>query len=97
MQHYGLQSVFLFNAALASLWLLLIVTMRKPRYLSNQLLNVGELDEAGADQLALKLSRIVGVAEATVIAADGVAYLKVDKHQLDRDALLAYSVAEGAI
>jgi MFS family permease len=96
MQHYGLQSVFMFNATLAGLWLLLIVSMRKPRYLSNQLLNVGELDEAGADQLALKLSRIVGVAEATVIATDGVAYLKVDKHQLDRDALLAYSVAESA-
>ncbi len=94
MQHHGLQSVFLFNAALAGLWLLLIVTMREPRYLSSQLLNVGELDDAGADQLAVKLSRVAGVAEATVIAVDGVAYLKVDKQQLDRDALLTYSVAE---
>ncbi len=96
MQHYGLQSVFMFNAAMAGLWLLLIVSMREPRYLSSQLLNVGPLDEASADQLAVKLSRITGVAEATVIAADGVAYLKVDKYQLDRDALLAYSVAESA-
>ncbi len=96
MQHYGMQSVFLFNAALASVWLFLVISMREPRYLSSQLLNVGSLDEADADQLALNLSKIAGVAEATVIAADGVAYLKVDKHRLDRDALLAYSATQGA-
>jgi MFS family permease len=96
MEHYGLQSVFVFNAALAGLWLLLVVTMRKPQYLSSQLLNVGLLDEAAANELALKLSRITGVAEATVIAEDGVAYLKVDKHQLDQEALLAFSVTEKA-
>jgi len=76
--------------------LLLVVTMRKPQYLSSQLLNVGPLNKAAADQLALKLSRVAGVAEATVIAEDGVAYLKVDKHHLDQEALLAYSVTENA-
>jgi hypothetical protein len=96
MEHFGLRSVFIFNAVLAGLWLLLVVTMRKPQYLSSQLLNVGPLDEAKADLLAHKLSRVAGVAEATVIAEDGVAYLKVDKHQLDQEALLTYSVAENA-
>ena len=96
MEHFGLQSVFIFNAALASVWLVLAMSMRKPRYLSSQLLNVGLLDEATADQLADKLSRVAGVAEVTVIAEDGVAYLKVDKRQLDQDALLTYSVTENA-
>jgi MFS family permease len=96
MEHFGLRSVFIFNAVLAGLWLLLVVTMRKPQYLSSQLLNVGQLDEAAADQLAQKLSRVAGVAEATVIAEDGVAYLKVDKHHLDQEALLAYSITENA-
>jgi MFS family permease len=96
MQHFGLQSVFIFNALLAGFWLLLAITMHKPQYLTSQLLNVGLLDEAAASQLALKLSRITGVAEATVIAEDGVAYLKVDKQRLDHDALLAFSVTENA-
>ena len=96
MQHFGLQSVFIFNALLAGLWLLLAITMQKPQYLTSQLLNVGLLDEAAASQLALKLSRITGVAEATVIAEDGVAYLKVDKHHLDQEALNAFSVTENA-
>ena len=96
MQHFGLQSVFIFNALLAGFWLLLAITMHKPQYLTSQLLNVGLLEEAAASQLALKLSRITGVAEATVIAEDGVAYLKVDKQRLDHDALLAFSVTENA-
>jgi MFS family permease len=96
MEHFGLQSVFIFNSVLAGLWLLLVISMRKPRYLSSQLLNVGSLDETTADQLADKLSRVAGVTEVTVIAEDGVAYLKVDKQELDQDALLAYSVTENA-
>ena len=96
MEHHGIQSVFIFNSALACLWLLLVISMRKPRYLSSQLLSVGSLDETGADQLADKLSQVAGVAEVTVIAEDGVAYLKVDKRQLDHDALQAYSVTEDA-
>jgi multidrug efflux pump subunit AcrB len=88
--------VFIFNSALAALWLLLVISMRKPRYLSSQLLNVGSLDETTANQLADKLSRVAGVTEVTVIAEDGVAYLKVDKQELDQDALLAYSVTENA-
>ena len=96
MEHFGLQSVFIFNSALAVLWLLLVISMRKPRYLSSQLLNVGSLDETTANQLADKLSRVAGVTEVTVIAEDGVAYLKVDKQELDQDALLAYSVTENA-
>jgi MFS family permease len=96
MEHFGLQSVFIFNSALAALWLLLVISMRKPRYLSSQLLNVGSLDETTANQLADKLSRVAGVTEVTVIAEDGVAYLKVDKQELDQDALLAYSVTENA-
>ena len=96
MEHFGLQSVFIFNSALAGLWLLLVISMRKPRYLSSQLLNVGQLDEITADQLADKLSCVAGVTEVTVIAEDGVAYLKVDKQELDRDALLAFSTTENA-
>ena len=77
---------------MAGLWLLAAVTMRSPSYLSTFLLNVGDIDEARARALEVKLSQIQGVAEAVVIAEDQVAYLKVDNKVLDKDALYTYSV-----
>jgi hypothetical protein len=42
------------------------------------------------------LSQVAGVEEATVIAADGVAYLKVDKRRLDMETLRSFSITENA-
>ncbi|UCE90526.1 MAG: MFS transporter [Pseudomonadota bacterium] len=91
---WGVPGVLWFNAAVAALWLVLALTMRNPTYLSSYLLNVGEVDEAGARALAMRLTAVAGVAEAVVIAEDGVAYLKVDAHALDRDALDAFSATK---
>ncbi|MDH5446871.1 MAG: MFS transporter [Gammaproteobacteria bacterium] len=90
-QEYGLQGVFLGNAVMAAIWLVFAVTMREPGYLSSYLLRVGEVDEHEAEDLVDKLSEITGVEEAVVIPEDGVAYLKVDKKVLDREALVAFS------
>ena len=84
---YGLKGVFAFATLGALAWLLVAWTMRSPRYLSSYLLNVGALDEVEARLLALRLGQVRGVAEAVVIAAEGVAYLKVDRHALDEVAL----------
>lgn len=84
---YGLKGVFAFATLGALAWLLVAWTMRSPRYLSSYLLNVGALDEVEARLLALRLGQVRGVAEAVVIAAEGVAYLKVDRRALDEVAL----------
>jgi MFS family permease len=84
---YGLKGVFAFATLGALAWLLVAWTMRSPRYLSSYLLNVGALDEVEARLLALRLSEVQGVAEAVVVAAEGVAYLKVDRGVLDEAAL----------
>ncbi|MDS4020322.1 MAG: MFS transporter [Candidatus Competibacter sp.] len=84
---YGLKGVFAFATLGALAWLLVAWTMRSPRYLSSYLLNVGALDEVEARLLALRLGQVPGVAEAVVVAAEGVAYLKVDRHALDEVAL----------
>ncbi|MDZ7661295.1 MFS transporter [Thiohalophilus sp.] len=91
-EHYTLTSLFLFNMALAGIWLLLVVSMRQPSYYTSQLLNVGNLDEQQAEELVRKLSAVPGVIEAIIVAEEGVAYLKVDKPKLDQTALFAYSV-----
>lgn len=90
---FGIQAVFGFCAALAVIWFMVAATMQSPRYLSSHLINVGPVDEKRARQLVAELTRVTGVAEAVVVVEDGIAYMKVDLHALDREALKQYSVA----
>ncbi len=94
MKLYGVPGVFAFAASIAGVWFLIALTMKAPSYLSTYLLNVGQLSAAEAGQLAGRLTEVEGVAEAVVVAEDGVAYLKVDAKKLDEAALLAFSASE---
>jgi len=76
---------------LVATWLLLAATMKSPRYVSTYLLNIGHIAERDVRPMVAKLVQIRGVAEATIIAEEGVAYLKVDLKALDMDELLFYS------
>ena len=89
--NHGLASVFIVCAGLCVLWLLVSIGMRNPLPLSTHLLNLGEVSEQMADELAARLLSVPGVAEAVVVAEDGIAYLKVDRKRLDREALRAFS------
>lgn len=93
-QHVSSESVFLFGAMVAAVWVLLAATMKNPRYLSSHMINVGEVSEAEARHLVALLTQIKGVAEAVVIPEDGVAYLKVDSHAVDFDELNKFSVSQ---
>jgi len=92
-QNFGVEGVFLGNAVLAGIWLLVAISMQQPSYLSSYLLRVGEVDEDRAEKLVDQLNAVRGVAEAVVIPEDGVAYLKVDNRKLDKDALYAFSAS----
>ena len=84
---FGLASVFLFCGLSAMLWLLIAAGMEQPRQLSTRLVKVDVTDADSASGMASKITQIAGVAEAVVIAEDGVAYLKVDLEKLDEQAL----------
>ncbi|VAW94451.1 Inner membrane transport protein YajR [hydrothermal vent metagenome] len=88
---YGFETIFILNMGFVAVWLLLAISMKQPGYLSTQLLHVGQISESEVNELASQLLNIRGVAEATVIAQDSVAYLKVDKKLLDQDSLWKYS------
>ena len=81
-QHAGTGAVFEFNGVLAALWLVLAATMRPPTYLASRVLRLGE-GARDARQLAAALREVPGVAEAVVVAEEGVAYLKVDSRVYD--------------
>ena len=90
---WGIATVFGTCAALLFAWVGFAISMRNPRALSTHLLNVGAITPAGVQELTDRLLRVDGVAEAVVVAEDGIAYLKVDGKTLDRDALRAFSSA----
>ena len=84
---FGLHGVFLFTALGALLWLLVAASMKPPRLLSSYIHKVVVRDPADAERLSRELGGIAGVAEAVVIADEGVAYLRVDKRVFDETAL----------
>ncbi|UCB56343.1 MAG: MFS transporter [Thiotrichales bacterium] len=89
---WGIDGVYLTVLVAVLLWLLAAVTMRQPRYLSTYLLNVGVRKESEINSLTNGLAAVAGVVEVSVIADEGVAYLKVEKHVLDDEKLLSFGV-----
>lgn len=85
--HYTMETVFAFSAGLAGIWFILVATMQKPRHLVSYLLPVGPQNHEQALHLSQKLMQIPGVAEAIVIVEDEIAYLKVDRQQIDQAVL----------
>ena len=83
-QHH-LEGVFIFAALLGLLWLLVAITMPKPKHLGTFMLKL----EREINQEAL--SNIDGVEEVVIMQDEGVAYLKVDNAIVDKNKLMAFA------
>jgi len=92
-QHFGDQGVLVFAVIAGGLWLLVAAGMSNPRSLRLRMLNVGKLSPVEAGRLSTRLAQIPGVAEAVVVAEEGMAYLKVDAREVDPEVLDEFSVA----
>ena len=86
-QYAGTHAVFLFSAIGATLWLLLALSMPRPEKLSSYIYKIDASESEGTEQLAQRLLALAGVAEAVVVAEEGVAYLKIDKQVFDEASL----------
>lgn len=84
---YGAPAVFLLCALVALSWLLLSFSMKPPRYWANLLISLQSVTEQGADEFTLEMLKLKGVEDITLHYDEGVAYLKVDNQQLDRQEL----------
>jgi MFS family permease len=91
---WGIEGLYISVFAALLVWLLLAASMQQPRYLSTYLLNIGIRNESEIAGLTRQLAAVTGVAEVSVIAQEGVAYLKVEKHVLDDEKLLSFVVTE---
>jgi MFS family permease len=87
-QHFGPSWVFGFCAALSLLWLAAAAGMREPVKGGTRTYNVPRMDATQADGLSRRLAGLPGVREAMVMAAEGVAYLKVDSARFDEQRVL---------
>ena len=85
--------MFVLTTAVLCVWLLLILSMREPRFLATHQLRVSVQTAPQAEKLARKLAVVPGVAEVIVIAEEGIAYLKVDPRTLDKKTLESFSVS----
>jgi len=72
----------------------LAITMKKPFFFTSYLLNVGKITEDRAQEILKDLSRISGVVDVTVIAEDGIAYLKIDKQHVNMDELHCFAAKD---
>ncbi|MCB1875561.1 MAG: MFS transporter [Chromatiales bacterium] len=92
---FGESAVYAFCAGAGLIWLLLASGMRNPKPLKSVLLRVNVSGEGEARSLVSRLTQVSGVAEAVVVAEDGIAYLKVDSRNFDSADLAAFGAAEG--
>lgn len=89
--HYGYTGVFLLGAAMAWLWIFVALTLPKPRFYTASILELAEQWEGDISSLELEISQVLGVKEVSIDPDECIAYLKVDKKELDEEALFAFS------
>ncbi len=90
LQNYDQSAVFLFAFLMFLLWFLVASTMQAPVDFKSYTAELGELQHIHVEQVAAALQALPGVTEATVIAEEGVAYLRVNKNTFEEDKVKAY-------
>ncbi len=87
---HGLSGVAMMCAAALVAWLLVLLTGSAPVLFDSRVLKITSASKAEAGGLSEELARIPGVLEATVVAEEGVAYIKIDRSRLDEERLARY-------
>lgn len=92
LESFGGEVLLLSLAGVALLWLLVSFTMSEPVYAQTKMIYLGRMARPVGEKIAQRLLAVQGVNEATVLAEEGTAYLKVDRKRLDQRALNEFMV-----
>ena len=84
---WGLNAVFIGCGVLALLWWLAMWKMPSPPPLSSEVVALNDTPPDMLDLLLERLADVVGVEDVMVVPEERLVYLKVNRQQLDRDAL----------
>lgn len=88
---YGSQGVYLMSAVVLLVWLAIMLPAKPPKLLDTEVIRLSPEMSRDIDNVVQQLGKITGVAEAIVVADQGVVYLKVNREILDRDTLAQYA------
>ncbi|GHC37214.1 MFS transporter [Aidingimonas halophila] len=87
-QYWGHDAVFYGAAVVGVVWLGSVMTMPAPRHLASEVVALDDETRGDAlDTLMTRLAEVAGVEDVLVVPEERVAYLKVDRQQLDSEAL----------
>ena len=89
-QEFTQNSVFVFAFIMFLIWFLIAFSMRAPTNYKSYTVNLGQVKNDQAPAIAESLQQLPGVADATVIADEGVAYLRIDRKTFQEDALKTF-------
>ena len=94
---WAAQGVVIADAVLLVIWLVTAFGLKAPEALSTRTYSVPALDAAQTERLVAKLRALPGVREARVVAAESIAYLKVDSARFDEHNVLHIIAGEGEL
>ena len=78
-QYFDKNAVFLFAFIMFLIWFLVACSMQTPANYKTLTVSLGTIKSDQANDYAAQLLGLRGVAEATVVAEEGLAYLQIDK------------------
>jgi predicted MFS family arabinose efflux permease len=86
-QSGGAASLFLLTMGIALVWLLVAATMSKPGHYTTRVIHIGAAKAVDTALLLKRFRQIPGVVDATIVASEELAYLKVDPKLFDRTSI----------
>jgi predicted MFS family arabinose efflux permease len=89
-EYASVTGVFWGMIPLVVIWAAIVMSMAKPRHLSNYMAIIASISEDDSDQLENKLLEIPGVYEVVIMLKENAAYLKVDNKTFDPSQLNVY-------
>ncbi|SEI92834.1 Predicted arabinose efflux permease, MFS family [Allopseudospirillum japonicum] len=81
----GINAVFAGAGLLLALWWSFALSMAPPRHLSSQVIALDGHQVAHPQEVSEQLLAITGIEEVVILAEEGTAYLKVDRHLLSEE------------
>ena len=76
---YHFSGVYLLCITLALFWFTLACFMRQPRYLVTEVIRLTPAQQTHWQSIAAKLQQVAGMVEATLVAEDNLAYVKMER------------------
>jgi len=90
---FGVTGVFIAGACITLVWLFFIIPMRPPRHLSTRILELVNVTDHNASDIARELNAIKGVVETMIVTNEQVAYVKFAPEEIDTAQLDAFRVS----